>query len=87
MRTFPPRSRIPITGGLVFAARPGYFFRALALFFVHVPRFAADESFVRLYLTGQQSEPTVFQREPKAMIHKPGRLLCHAEGAMPLRMN
>jgi hypothetical protein len=58
----------------VFPARTGNRFVALCL--VHIPRFAADEGFVNFYLTVKFHERARLHCEPKAVEHKPSRLLC-----------
>src|ERR1035438_6201573 len=63
--------------GLVFPASPGN--AALALGDVHVPRFAADESFVGLNMSAGPFERTIVQRHADAVIEKPCGFLSDAQ--------
>src|ERR1039458_2734499 len=49
---------------------------------VHVPCFAADESFIRFNLPGELVAGLQSQREADSMIHEPRRFLGDSDGSM-----
>jgi len=51
---------------------------------VHVPRFAADEGFVRFAFAFHHFNAAIVQGKPDAVIQKPCRLLCDSQSAVHL---
>jgi hypothetical protein len=65
---------------LVFAARARDLARTNVL--VHVPRFAADKSFVDLNFAAELVKSSFLHRQTNAVEHEPSCLLCDAKAAM-----
>ena len=68
-----------MTGVFVFAARSSDAARAFA--YVHVPRFAADESFICFDMAGEFLKRSVMKGEANPVHHVPCRLLGDSEVA------